>query len=133
LLLRYSILALGLQDVRREDVRVEDAAATTQHEGRGLVLLRAEAPCKADPGSEVAFVGDVVLDLVAQAVAEGEVLAQLPVVLEEGSDVGNVNERSGVAGGDGVLAGTGDMAVGVGWGAILTGGQRLRGGLVGVE
>ena len=91
------------QQVIREAV-IENPIAGTQH-GLGLLSAFTNAIRKRDPGSKIYFVGNVVLRLEAQPIADREVGPRLPVVLCIEAQVGDAGFLRGRSGGDRELAG----------------------------
>ena len=81
-----SVHALGLQDQILGKAVIEDSVANAQH-GLRSALGAAQAPGETEAGSKVCLVVDGTLALKAQAVAQREVRAQLPIVLGIESDV----------------------------------------------
>ena len=103
MLLGDAVLANGLQDVAFTEAIEEPSIAAADH-GLGLAgAMRAGRPCEGEPRSPVGVVADVVLRLVAEAIAQREVGAELVVVLEEEAGVEVVDAGRGGAGSDGVF------------------------------
>ncbi len=100
------VVAIGIeQQVIREAV-IENPIAGPQHR-LGRLSPSANAVGKRDPGSKIYFVGNVVLRLEAQSIADGEVGPRLPVVFCIEAQVGDAGLLRGRSGGDGELAGLG--------------------------
>src|SRR5579871_312337 len=87
LLLHDTVEARGGENVAESEAIIEDTEATPKHCLRRPVGASARRPCHCNPGRPIPMIVDVGLRFIAQAEAEREIGAQLPVIAEERRDV----------------------------------------------